>query len=175
MTYVRLVNPLQVGELGIREYTMADLDSFHAGVLRNREYLVPCLRDWVKAEPLTIEQRRDIFLEWTNTYDQHSHPIGIFVNDEFVGSTGLSATDEPGEVEIGYWVDQAHQGKGIATRSTRALSDWALAQPEIHKVILIHKIGNDGSFQVAQKSGFTQEETFQECNGSPAIRWVKTK
>lgn len=172
---MRLINPLRVEELSIREYTMDDLDAFHESVLRNREYLLPWLSDWVKAEPLTIDQRRNIFLEWASTYDQHSNPIGIFANGNFVGSTGLSATDDDGVVEIGYWVDQAHQGKGIATRVTRALSDWALAQPEIQKVILIHKVGNEGSFHVAANSGFTQEYTFQECGGDPAIRWTKAK
>ena len=175
MTYVRLINPIQVDDLCIREYTMDDLDAFHESVLRNREYLLPWLRDWVKAEPLTIDQRRNIFLEWTSTYDQHSHPIGIFINDEFVGSTGLSATDSEGEVEIGYWVDQARQSQGIATRVTRAVSGWALAQPSIQKVILMHKVGNEGSFHVAQKSGFTQEDTFHECGGDPAIRWTKSQ
>lgn len=175
MAFVRVHPPLQVDELTIREYSMADVNQFHDSVLANREYLVPWLADWIKAEPLTLEKRHEIFQEWVDTYPTQSNPLGIFIGDTFVGSTGLADENNPGEVEIRYWVDEKHQGKAIASRVAAALSDWALTQPGIDCVVLLHKVGNDKSYRVAEKSGFTLTDTIAECGHTPALRWTKTK
>ena len=43
--------------------------------------------------------------------------------------------DRRGQVEIGYGIDPAYQGKGYMTEAARALIDWAFQEPDCKSII----------------------------------------
>lgn len=176
MARIRVSPPLMVDELVVREYTLADVAALDAAIVRNREYLLPWIGPWINDEPIGIERRTELVRTWLGEYEQgRAEAIGIFDDGELVGSTGLHDRNGPADVEIGYWVDQDCQGRGIATRVSRALVDFAFAHPEVQRVLIAHNAPNAKSRRVPEKLGFRQVPA-EHCGCGPdTVMWEYTR
>ena len=64
--------------------------------------------------------------------------------------------------EIGYWVGAEYQGRRIATKATRALTDYAFSAWNLNRVELWIATGNARSRAVAERLRFKQEGIFRE-------------
>ncbi|MFD5553266.1 GNAT family N-acetyltransferase [Streptomyces sp. NPDC127068] len=64
-----------------------------------------------------------------------------------------------GSAELGYWMLPDTRGRGIAPRSVTALTRWAFDEVGLHRLELLHALGNDASCRVAAKAGFALEGT----------------
>lgn len=176
MARVRIHPPVCVDELSIREYRMDDLEQLDAAIVRNREYLLPWIGDWIKAEPIGIERRREILLGWVDSYATGAdNPVGVFIDDVLVGGTGLHDRNAPDDVEIGYWVDEDHQGRGIATRVTATLVAFAFTHPQVQRVVLKHNLQNDKSRRIPEKLGFRRWPDVDTCGDAPGVGWEYTR
>jgi RimJ/RimL family protein N-acetyltransferase len=72
-----------------------------------------------------------------------------------LGSFGLMEIGrEPGYGEIGYWVAGGARGRGIATRATRLLADWARTELGLSRLEILPHKDNTPSRRVAEKAGF---------------------
>ena len=70
-----------------------------------------------------------------------------------IGSAGLRAGPNSGDVELGYWIALDHWGQGYATEVARAM--LCLARPLGHgRVIAEHFADNPASGRVLRKVGF---------------------
>jgi RimJ/RimL family protein N-acetyltransferase len=58
---------------------------------------------------------------------------------------------------IGYWIAKEARGRDIATRATRLLAHWALAEGGVERLELTTHPENVASQRVAEKAGFTRE------------------
>lgn len=165
MAKVRVHPPLIVDELVVREYTMDDLQVLDSAIVQNRLYLVPWVGEWIAKEPIGLEARRVLLAEWIKEYEHKGadHPIGIFCGAALVGGTGLHDRNGPHDVELGYWVDEDWQGRGIATRISAALIAHAFCFPEVERVLLKHRPENLKSRRIPEKLGFTQIESDSRC------------
>ncbi len=56
------------------------------------------------------------------------------------------------QMNVGYWIDKAHWGKGIATRALRGLLEIVETRPIIARVAM----GNAGSIRVLESNGFVK-------------------
>lgn len=176
MAHVRIDPPLTVDELTVREYRLSDLEQLDAAIVRNREYLLPWIGPWITEEPIGLERRRELVQGWVDTYTTGGdNAVGIFIGDEFVGSTGLHDRNEPADVEIGYWVDEAHQGRRIATRVSAALVELAFRHPDVGRVLIIHDIDNVKSRRVPEALGFHEIESLATCGERPGVTWALTR
>lgn len=89
-------------------------------------------------------------------------------SEELIGHVGLSPAGSG--IEIGYAIEEKHQGKGYATEAVRALSDWAVKGLEIPKVLGIVDRDNGGSCKVLERSGFELvEEDEKEAFGRRCV------
>ena len=70
-----------------------------------------------------------------------------------IGSVGFNRAI--GDVwEIGYWVDKAVQGRGVATEAARALLAWGEAEFGVTQFVAGHFQDNPASGRVLEKLGF---------------------
>jgi [ribosomal protein S5]-alanine N-acetyltransferase len=60
-------------------------------------------------------------------------------------------------VELGYALARAHWGRGVATEAGRAVVEWSLGRPEIHRVWAVCDIENVASARVLEKLGMRRE------------------
>jgi ribosomal-protein-serine acetyltransferase len=99
--------------------------------------------------------------EWA---DGSAFQYVILVGQEPVGSAGLMARIGSGGLEIGYWVHPSWTGRGVATSAAAALTDAALALPDIDRVEIHHDVANKASGRVPEKLGY---ELVGEVPSSP--------
>ena len=131
------------------------------------------------AEPIfnTIDNEREYLKEWLpfveethdvaytktfieNTIASHSHDLTFTISyqNQFVGIVGLKDTDMGNrKTEIGYWLSEKFQHKGIVTRSCRALTEFAFNDMNLHRIQLKAATENYKSQAVAQRLGFILE------------------
>ena len=98
--------------------------------------------------PEYVEERHEQALQH---WEEHGFGLHAVVEDGAVIGIGQLVTRDPGEIEIGYWVDPGHWGRGVATRIARELKERALALED--RMIAGHDAANSASGRVLQKIG----------------------
>lgn len=142
----------------VRCYEPRDASEVHEVVTRNKAHLVPFM-GWALREPTTFDERVDLLRSFRGRFDLgDDYFYGIFLRDgSFVGGTGLHPHCGPSGIEIGYWIDDRHQGKGFVTEAAAALAKHALTDLALSRVEIHCDPGNGPSNRIAEKLGFTRE------------------
>lgn len=94
----------------------------------------------------------------------YSHPgnpargpfvLGVALGEtgELIGHVGLSPLG--GEVEVGYAIQESHQGKGYATEAVAAMTAWALATFALSRIVGVVSGENPASARVLAHAGFS--------------------
>jgi ribosomal-protein-alanine N-acetyltransferase len=83
----------------------------------------------------------------------------IAFEGQAVGGCGLAPMDGAlrCNAEIGWWLAEAHWGRGVATRVARRLVQWGWADPGRTRLCAPIHAGNTRSMRVAEKAGLTLE------------------
>lgn len=91
-------------------------------------------------------------------------------NDKMIGTCGFTRFDLPNNsAEIGYVLNPAYQGRGIAGEAAYAVISFGFNRLRLHRIEARHMIGNNASHRVMEKLGMKTEGTFRESyyvNGS---------
>jgi len=141
-------------DLVLRAWRPDDVDDLAETITRNIEHLRPWM-DWAAHEPLTPAARLELIEGWTRDRDAGGDVVlGVFSDGTIVGGTGLHRRRGPHGVEIGYWVDADHTGRGIATEMARLLTTAAFEVPGITFVEIHHDRANVASARVPAKLGY---------------------
>jgi ribosomal-protein-serine acetyltransferase len=81
-----------------------------------------------------------------------------------VGRTGIYKIDPYNRCgEIGYWLGDQHQGKGIATQTCIELARYGFEELQLNRLEIRCASGNSGSQAVAEKAGFRQEGILRQA------------
>lgn len=125
---------------------------------------------WAKFEPQSVVQREELILQRNKDWEEKKDfSVGIFRNDQLVGCSGLHLRHGVDQLEIGYWVRTSCVGQGIATRTTRALTDVAFALPDVQEVLIAHDIANVRSKSIPKRLGFSLVKEYDtEINANSA-------
>lgn len=112
--------------------------------------------------PYTEENAREFV---ARVSDSDALVLGLEVGGEVVGVCGVYPQDDVyrRSAEVGYWVARAHQGRGLATRAVKALSEQAFETLDL--VRLYAEVfggnevvpGNTASARVLEKCGYQRE------------------
>src|SRR5690606_8940210 len=82
----------------------------------------------------------------------------IWSNMEFAGLIGFKDSDwVNNKTELGYWLAEKMQGKGIVTLCTKALVKYAFNKLGMNRVQLKVAVGNSKSAAIPQRLGFQLE------------------
>ncbi len=82
----------------------------------------------------------------------------IFQDDKFVGTIGFNRPDiVNSSVEIGYWLDKNHTGRGIITKCCREIVDYAFGELELNRIVIRCATGNKKSQAIPERLGFKKE------------------
>lgn len=128
-----------------------------AQVEKNRDYLRQWM-PWVDAtrDLGTVERFIDTTLR--QFADGLGFQAGVYFKDELVGMAGFKPIDVVNRTgEIGYWLNQGHQGQGIMTKCARALVRAGFEDLALNKIEIRCAIGNHRSRAVAMRLGFVEE------------------
>lgn len=91
-----------------------------------------------------------------------------------LGRVGLRL-GEPGDAEIGYWMDPCARNRGVATTAVRAVCQWAVTKAGVELIEWRCQVGNVASRRVAEKAGFLIEARLRSRRVRSGVRvdeWV---
>jgi RimJ/RimL family protein N-acetyltransferase len=133
----------------LRPWRVDEAEALHDAVQANLDHLRPWM-PWAADEPRDVAWRE----QWIR--DTNDGTVGIFgIDDETVlGGTGLHERIGEGGVEIGYWVDARHTGRGIATCVAAALTQLAFAVGDYDRVEIHCDEANVASAAIPRHLGF---------------------
>lgn len=101
-----------------------------------------------------------------------TNPLGIFSGETLIGGTGLHDRNEPGDVELSYWLLDEWQGKGIATKVAAALTDYAFTSPNVDRVLIKHVPDNERSARIPARLGFVRIANMGSCGSCGDVEHV---
>ncbi|MDH6307868.1 ribosomal-protein-serine acetyltransferase [Dysgonomonas sp. PFB1-18] len=123
----------------------------------------------------TLDSERDYMREWlpfvdttkgaedTENYVKYvlqtaDKQFTIYYKEQFVGLVGYKDTDfDNHKTEIGYWISQYAQGKGIMIQSVKKLVEHAFTEMDMNRVQIKVAIENKKSRRIPEKLGFQIE------------------
>lgn len=134
--------------------------------------------------PYTVAMAQDWYESCAADYRQNTAAFWAIADrqtDAFLGGIGLhkpnTCVNEPGILEIGYWLGAPFWGRGYMTEAVLALVSFGFQTiSTLPKIVSSTQIDNKGSQQVLRKAGFSCEGLFTPeqrgfRGGAQSIRW----
>jgi RimJ/RimL family protein N-acetyltransferase len=161
--------PLSDGELLLRPWDRGDVPAVAAAC---RDPEIP---RWTAVPPDYTERHARDFIGGTAADLQAGRELALAVVDaaggSLLGAVGLASFDwADGKAEIGYWVAADARRRGIASRATRLLAEWALTRLGLDRIELLAHPDNEASQRVAERAGFTREGTLRRYRRRHGVR-----
>jgi ribosomal-protein-serine acetyltransferase len=157
--------------LELRCFEDADAAPLFALVDANRAHLRRWL-PWVDGIATAEDERAFIGRARTQFEGSDGPSFGIWEHGALVGAIGLLPIDHANRAtEIGYWLAEVAQGRGIITRACRALLGHCFSELGLHRVAIQCATGNMRSAAIPRRLGFRLEGTLREAEWL-YDRWV---
>ncbi|HYR86706.1 MAG TPA: GNAT family protein [Terriglobia bacterium] len=151
------------GSVELRQIVESDAEELTALIDRNRSHLREWL-PWLDYSRGVQDTARFIGRSLAQAEDNNGYQFGIVSKGRLVGVIGQHYVDSVNlKTELGYWLDAGHQGRGIMTRATARLTDYAFNEQDCNRVHLHCALGNTRSRAVAERLGFLQEGILREA------------
>ena len=149
-------------EVSLRLLEPRHAEELYELICRNREHLRPWFR-W----PLSVASAEDVRVKIV----EHLHLLAaegrrmtlVEAHGRGVGLLFLSSRDvENKRMELGYWLDEREQGKGVMTRACRAMVRYGFEVLGVNRIDITADVDNAASHRVAERLGFTREATMAQ-------------
>lgn len=128
----------------------------------NRAYLREWL-PWLDYEMSFEDTRAYIRSSLLQFANNEGFQLGIYYKGQLAGAIGYHSIDWANrKVEIGYWIAESFQGKGLVTKACKTLVTYAFKELGLNKVNINCAIGNIRSRAIPKRLGFTQEGTLRD-------------
>jgi RimJ/RimL family protein N-acetyltransferase len=159
---------IETERLVLRCYDLADGPAVDATIADNIAHLRRWM-SWAHAEPLSPEARLAQLRRMRSAFDRDlEHVYGIFDRaGKMLGGTGLHPRVGEGGIEIGYWIDRRHEGRGLVTEAAGALTRLAIEILRLDRVEIHCDPENTRSAAVPRRLGYTHEATLRRRVRTP--------
>ena len=139
----------------LKEIGLEDVSDIFTTITNERGYL----EEWLPFIEFTHEQSYTrLFVENYLNSDRLDITFTISYQDHFAGIIGLKDTDHNNKkTEIGFWLSDSFQHKGIITLSCKALIDYIFDVMNLNRIQLKAATGNLKSQHIAESLGFIPE------------------
>src|SRR5262245_16051416 len=112
----------------LRQLVRDDAEDLTALIDLNRDHLREWL-PWLDSSTSLLDTARFIGRSVEQANDENGLTLGILCSGKLAGIIGQHYVDSLNRrTEIGYWLDARHQGRGIVTRATGRLTDYAFKE-----------------------------------------------
>jgi [ribosomal protein S5]-alanine N-acetyltransferase len=138
------------------------------------------VRSWEIGDVSSLTRHADNRRIWLNLRDRFPHPytendavsfirrvranqpettFAIEVDGEAAGGIGFMLMHDIERVsaEVGYWLGEAHWGRGICTDALRAITRYAIEHHSLTRVFAVPFEHNEASCRVLEKAGYVLE------------------
>ncbi|MBP0725220.1 GNAT family N-acetyltransferase [Bacillus sp. RG28] len=120
---------------------------------------------WAVNLPTVDVYKKEIIPTWLQKFaNNNGFEAAIFVNDELAGMIGLHYIDWNNKTtEMGYWLGEKFQGKGIMTKTVEKLTDYCFEELELNRIMIRAVDENTKSRGIPIRIGFVEEGITREA------------
>ncbi|TVQ93966.1 MAG: GNAT family N-acetyltransferase [Bacteroidetes bacterium] len=152
------ISEIKVNEhITLRQIARSDAADIFYTIKSQRSYLIT----WLPFVAWTSKiSDTEAFIDHVqNTTEDKAEPVFVIrFDDEFAGIIGFKDTDRINKkTEIGYWLSESFQKKGIITLSLKELLKLAFEKMKINRVQIRCAVGNTASSKIPRRLGFKLE------------------
>lgn len=159
---------ISVQGIHLRPFTEADLPAVAEALLD------PDILNWAAGRAVALARPAERAHVWyQGRRESWTEGIALYAitdadNGTLLGSMNVRDINRlPDQAVVGYWVNPAARGRGVAARALDAAVYWALSPVQdgglgLHRIALDHVLLNTASCKVAQKAGFVLEGTMRD-------------
>ncbi len=150
------------GGFTLRRFRSEDAEAIYSAVIANSDHLREYMH-WMVPD-YSIEHAKAFIASSTKAAEEKkSLGFGIFRESVLIGSIGFVNFDHAARrTEIGYWIDKAHEGQGIISRSCRSLINYAFEDLGMNRIEIRCSTENVRSAAIPLRLGFTLEGTLRQ-------------
>ncbi|MDE1206539.1 GNAT family N-acetyltransferase [Tenacibaculum larymnensis] len=154
---------LKVGsDIELRKLELKDATDIFKTINKEREYL----GKWLPFVEYTKELKdTEGFVNSVVgvSEDKLEYTFTIRRQDKFIGLIGLKDTDVLNKkTEVGYWLSEEEQGKGIMTKSVKEICNLAFTELQMNRIQIKCAVGNIPSKNIPKRLGFKLEGVERE-------------
>lgn len=150
-------------QLELRQRMPEDAEELFGLTDLNRAYLKKWL-PWLDVCTSPADTLATIEVSLQQAADGTGLALAIWEQGRIVGVTSFNEISKINRIgEIGYWLGEAQQGRGIMTRSVRALIEHGFANMKLNRITITAATGNRASRSIAEKLGLRMEGTAREA------------
>jgi len=154
---------------GLRPAGAGDADELFAVLDRNRERLHRWL-SWTTQDYSIGDMYRFLAERAVEFANRESLTMTIRHHGAICGVIGLHRIDERHKnTSIGYWIDEAHEGKGIITAACRAVITAGFEDFGLHRIEIRCATWNHRSSAIPRRLNFLEEGILREAE------WIHDK
>lgn len=144
-------------KVSIRPQRISDARRFY-DILVN-----PHFTYWVNTPSSVERESQFLKLNSQKRRKNFAHNFTILYEGKIVGGCGIKINQHFKYIGMmGYFVDEAFWGKGIATAAVRQLEKIGFTELSLARIEIVMEPGNKASEQVAIKSGYQKEGTMRK-------------
>lgn len=141
----------------LREICAEDADAIFQTIHTQRDYL----GEWLPFVSMTqtVDFTRSFIQSILEVPSEvREHTFVVLYEGSFAGLTGFRDTDRSNrKTEIGYWLSEPFQHKGIITQAVKALIAFAFDELAMNRIQIRCAVGNEPSRRIPLRLGFRRE------------------
>ena len=139
----------------LKEIGLEDVEAIFNTIDAERAYML----EWLPFVELTQEvSNTRTFVENYLNAEVKDLTCVIYYKKKFVGLIGLKDTDFDNlKTEIGYWLSESFQHKGIITRACKAIINHSFNDLKLNRIQIKAATGNLKSIAIPERLGFKRE------------------
>lgn len=148
------MQPININaELFLKKVELSDAKTIFDTINSQRTYL----RKWLPFVDYTREI--DDSIQFIKAVNRNEETVFVLnYQNNFAGLIGFRGTDISNKkTEIGYWLSEPFQKKGIVTNAIKALVKYAFTELDFNRIEINCAAGNEASKRIPQKLGFILE------------------
>ena len=151
------------GDTDLRPVRLEDAEELYAVVDRNRARLMRWL-PWATPAYSLPDVRHFLALHVKENTEGSTFTTVIRHRGVICGCIGLHRIDRVHHsTSIGYWIDEAHEGKGITTSACRAMITAGFRDFGLHRIEIRCATWNHRSSSIPRKLEFLEEAILREA------------
>jgi RimJ/RimL family protein N-acetyltransferase len=160
--------PLTDGEILLRPWKRRDVPAMTSACQD------PEIPRWTVVPHHYTERHARDFIAQTAADLANGRELALAVvdtDDRVLGALGMSNFDW-GDLkgEIGYWMAPEARRRGIGSRATRMLAEWAVRTLGMERIELLANPENEASQRLAERAGFTREGVLRRYRRRHGVR-----
>lgn len=149
-------------EITLKTVQLDDVEYRYKVIDENREFLKKWL-GW-----LDFYEKPEDLLKYTKVCQERENKkeafaFGIYYLNEFVGCIEIQDINYRNKkCEIGYWLSKKFNGKGIMSRSCKAVINYIFEELKLNKISILAATENHQSQAIPEKLKFIKEGTLMD-------------